>query len=60
MGTIRSRHAAALATCLPLGMFGGCISGPQLRDFVITEALRVVADVAGQVFGSLISTGLAT
>ena len=44
--------------CLPLWMVGGCISGPQFQDFLVTEAVRVVSDVAAQVFGAFLSASL--
>ena len=51
----RLRRAAAVA---PVFLLGGCVSGPQIRDFAITEFARVVSDVAGQFIGAFLSGGL--
>ena len=49
------RRAAGFA---PVFLLGGCVSGPQIRDFAITEFARVLSDIAGQLFGALLTGGL--
>ncbi len=58
MGNPRSRLAATFRTSLSVWLLGGCISGPQFEDFLITEFSRVVSDVAAQVFGAFITASL--
>jgi hypothetical protein len=41
-------------------ILGGCVSGPQLRDFALTEATRIVSDVVVQILGSLLTTTFGT
>jgi len=56
----RLRRVAELATLLPMWILGGCVSGPQLRDFALTEATRIVSDVVVQILGSLLTTTFGT
>ena len=42
----------------PVFLLGGCVSGPQIQDFVVTEFARVVSDVAGQFISAFLSGGL--
>ncbi len=60
MGTPRFRPAAGLATLLPMWILGGCLSGPQVRDFALTEATRAVSELVVQLLGTLISTTFGT
>jgi len=48
----------AFWTSIPVWLLGGCISGPQVEDFLITQLSRVVSDVAGQLFGAFIAGSL--
>ena len=52
------RHPWRAAAVAPVFLLGGCISGPQIRDFAITEFARVVSDVAGQFISAFLSGGL--
>ena len=52
------RCGVQMVTLAPLLLLGGCVSGPQIRDFLITETARVLSDVVSEFLGTLLSSGL--
>ena len=60
MGTTRFRPAGGLALLMPMWILGGCLSGPQFRDFALSETTRVLSELVTQVFITFISITFGT